>query len=152
MCIRDSVLSDRLNQYFKGGVMTFLVISYLLLTPLTISYRFISPDTYFFYFTLFFVSFNVTFFYGPVFAAVQELTPVKVRSTMVAVFILGVNIIGMGVGSFFTGYLVDYVFNDFSSPYTFSLISVGLTGILAIICYYIASFSYKKDIDRVNKS
>ena len=57
------VLSDRLSHYFKGGVMTFLVISYLLLTPLTISYRFISPDTNFFYLTLFFVSFNVTFFY-----------------------------------------------------------------------------------------
>jgi MFS family permease len=83
---------------------------------------------------------------------VQELTPVKVRSTMVAVFILGVNIIGMGVGSFFTGYLIDYVFNDFSSPYTFSLITIGLTGIIAIICYYIASFSYKEDIERVNKS
>ena len=89
--------------------MTFLVISYLLLTPLTISYRFISPDTNFFYLTLFFVSFNVTFFYGPVFASVQELTPVKVRSTMVAVWILGVNIIGMGVGSFFTGYLLSLI-------------------------------------------
>ena len=145
-------LSDRISHYFKGGVMTFLVISYLILTPLTISYRFISPETNFFYLTLFFVSFNVTFFYGPVFASVQELTPVKVRSTMVAVFILGVNIIGMGVGSFFTGYLIDYVFNDFSSPYTFSLISIGLTGIIAIICYYIAGFSYKKDIEKVNKS
>ena len=72
--------------------------------------------------------------------------------TMVAVWILGVNIIGMGVGSFFTGYLVDYVFNDFSSPYTLSLISIGLTSVLAIICYYIASLSYTEDIERVNKS
>ena len=98
--LAGGILSDRLSHYFKGGVMTFLVISYIILTPLTVSYRFISPDSYFFYFTLFFVSFNVTFFYGPVFAAVQELTPVKVRSTMVAIFILGVNIIGMGVGAF----------------------------------------------------
>jgi MFS family permease len=147
--LAGGILSDRLSHYFKGGVMTFLVLSYLILTPLTISYRFISPDSYFFFFTLFFVSFNVTFFYGPVFAAVQELTPVKVRSTMVAIFILGVNIIGMGVGSFFTGYLVDYVFHNFSAPYTYSLVSVGLTGLIAIICYFIASFSYKEDLERV---
>ena len=87
----------------------------------------------------------MTFFYGPVFGSVQALTPVKVRSTMVAIFILGVNIVGMGVGSFFTGYLVDYVFNNSSAPYTFSLITVGATGIISIICFYIAGFSYKKD-------
>ena len=96
-------------------------------------------------FTLFFISLNVTFFYGPVFGSVQALTPVKVRSTMVAIFILGVNIVGMGVGSFFTGYLIDHVFNNSSAPYTFSLITVGATGIISIICFYIAGFSYKKD-------
>ena len=120
--ILGGVLSDKLSYYFKGGVMSFLTISYLILTPLTISYRFVEPDTFIFYFTLFFISLNVTFFYGPVFASVQALTPVKIRSTMVAIFILGVNIIGMGVGSFVTGYLVDYVFNNSAAPYTYCLL------------------------------
>ena len=143
--ILGGVLSDKLSHYFKGGVMSFLTISYLILTPLTISYRFVEPDTFIFYFTLFFISLNVTFFYGPVFASVQALTPVKIRSTMVAIFILGVNIIGMGVGSFVTGYLVDYVFNNSSAPYTYSLITIGATGIISIICFYISGYSYKKD-------
>ena len=143
--ILGGVLSDKLSHYFKGGVMSFLTISYLILTPLTISYRFVEPDTFIFYFTLFFISLNVTFFYGPVFASVQALTPVKIRSTMVAIFILGVNIIGMGVGSFITGYLVDYVFNNSSAPYTYSLITIGATGIISIICFYISGYSYKKD-------
>jgi len=143
--ILGGVLSDKLSHYFKGGVMSFLTISYLILTPLTISYRFVEPDTFIFYFTLFFISLNVTFFYGPVFASVQALTPVKIRSTMVAIFILGVNIIGMGVGSFVTGYLVDYVFNNSAAPYTYSLITIGATGIISIICFYISGYSYKKD-------
>ena len=143
--ILGGVLSDKLSYYFKGGVMSFLTISYLILTPLTISYRFVEPDTFIFYFTLFFISLNVTFFYGPVFASVQALTPVKIRSTMVAIFILGVNIIGMGVGSFVTGYLVDYVFNNSAAPYTYSLITIGATGIISIICFYISGYSYKKD-------
>ena len=143
--ILGGVLSDKLSHYFKGGVMSFLTISYLILTPLTISYRFVEPDTFIFYFTLFFISLNVTFFYGPVFASVQALTPVKIRSTMVAIFILGVNIIGMGVGSFVTGYLVDHVFNNSAAPYTYSLITIGATGIISIICFYISGYSYKKD-------
>ena len=147
--ILGGVLSDKLSHYFKGGVMSFLTISYLILTPLTISYRFVEPDTFIFYFTLFFISLNVTFFYGPVFASVQALTPVKIRSTMVAIFILGVNIIGMGVGSFVTGYLVDYVFNNSAAPYTYSLITIGATGIISIICFYISGYSYKKDIQIV---
>ena len=143
--VLGGVLSDKLNHLFKNGVMSFLTISYLVLIPLTISYRFVEPNTFIFYFTLFFISLNVTFFYGPVFGSVQALTPVKVRSTMVAIFILGVNIVGMGVGSFFTGVLIDHVFNNSSAPYTFSLITVGATGIISIICFYIAGFSYKKD-------
>ena len=143
--VLGGVLSDRLSHLFKNGLMSFLTISYLILIPLTISYRFVDPNTFIFYFTLFFISLNVTFFYGPVFGSVQALTPVKVRSTMVAIFILGVNIVGMGVGSFFTGYLIDHVFYTSSAPYTFSLITVGATGIISIICFYIAGFSYKKD-------
>ena len=90
---------------------------------------------------------NVTFFYGPVFAAVQELTPFKVRTTMVAVFILGVNIIGMGFGSFATGFLSDYIFDTTATPYTYSLLTMGSSGFIAIICYYLASFTYARDIE-----
>ena len=35
--LAGGILSDRLSHYFKGGVMTFLVISYIILTPLTVS-------------------------------------------------------------------------------------------------------------------
>ena len=150
--IVGGILSDKFSKRFEGGSMTFLTISYLILTPLLLSYRFVSPDGFLFYISLFFISMNVTFFYGPVFSAVQELTPFKVRSTMIAIFILGVNIIGMGIGSFATGYLCDYVYNNTGSPYTYSLITVGLAGFFAILCYFIASFSYKKDIENINQS
>ena len=141
------VITDKFGPKFEGGAMTVLTISYLILTPLTISYRFIEPSGLFFYFTLFFISVNVTFWVGPIFAAMQTLTPYKVRSTMLAVFILGVNIIGMGLGSFVTGYLADYVFNNTASPYTWSLVAVGATGTVSILCFYIASFNYKKDAE-----
>ena len=56
------------------------------------------------------------------------------------------------VASFFTGFLVDFVFNNSSAPYTFSLITVGATGIIAIICFYIAGFSYSKDSELAKKN
>ena len=145
--ILGGVLSDRFSKNFKGGSMTFLTVSYLILTPLVLGYRFASPDSLFFYFTLFFISMHVTYFYGPVFAAVQELTPFKVRTTMVAVFILGVNIIGMGFGSFATGFLSDYIFDTTATPYTYSLLTMGSSGFIAIICYYLSSFTYARDIE-----
>ena len=53
----------------------------------------------------------------------------------------------MGLGSFVTGYLADYVFNNTASPYTWSLVAVGATGTVSILCFYIASFNYKKDAE-----
>ena len=59
--IIGGIVTDKFGPKFEGGAMTVLTISYLILTPLTISYRFIEPSGLFFYFTLFFISVNVTF-------------------------------------------------------------------------------------------
>ena len=50
------VITDKFGPKFEGGAMTVLTISYLILTPLTISYRFIEPSGLFFYLTFIFTN------------------------------------------------------------------------------------------------
>ena len=72
----------------------FLLILTLLFMPLAFT-RYLDTDSILFWVGICSSAFSLGCFYGPVFASVQALTPVKIRSTMVAIFILGVNIIGV---------------------------------------------------------
>jgi hypothetical protein len=64
--------------------MHFLFYSYLIMTPIVILYRFVSPDSIWFYASLFFISINISFFYGAVFSTIQNLTSTKIRGTVIA--------------------------------------------------------------------
>ena len=46
-------------------------------------------------------------FYGPTFSTVQELVPPQIRATVVAFYILMLNLIGLGVGITAGGWLID---------------------------------------------
>ena len=150
--VAGGLIIDTLGSMFKKGPMFVLTISYIILTPLIVGYRFLPIDSSMFYICMFFVTVNVTFFYGPVFRAVNELTPFKVKTTMIAVFILSVNLIGMLIGSILPGILIDYFLYESDKPFTWALVITGSFGIVSIISFYLSSISYKKDFEKLNNS
>jgi|TARA_B110000967_G_scaffold209627_1_gene266722 MFS family permease len=144
-------LSDLIGNKLKGGPMHFLFYSYLLMTPIVILYRFVSPDSIWFYASLFFISINISFFYGAVFSTIQNLTSTKIRGTVIGLWVLSVNIFGIALGAFLTGFFADNVFNNFQEPLTMTMITMGCFGLLAMICYYLAGIWYREDLLKVNQ-
>ena len=83
----------------------FLFWIMLVLTPLTIAYRFVDPASLLFMVGIFLGYFQLGCFYGPTFSTVQELVPPQIRGTLVAFYILSLNFVGLGIGV--TGYRLD---------------------------------------------
>ena len=89
--------------------------------------------------------FQLGCFYGPTFSTVQELVPEKIRATIVAFYILCINLIGLTIGSLGAGILIDLTKGAIAEPYTWALLIFGFIGSLAIPCYYFAGRRYARD-------
>lgn len=144
--IFGGLIGDYFASRYKAGAMLSLIVVYIFLIPMSIYYRFASPDSIYFYVALFFITFQVTVFYGPVFSAVQSLSPYKVRTSIIAIWILGVNIVGMGIGSFLTGYLSDTIFSSFKEPLSWSTSLMAAFTFLSLVCYQLSRKTYDEDI------
>ena len=84
--------------------------------------------------------------FGPTFSVVQELVPNNIRATVVAFYILTLNLIGLTAGSLGGGFCVDYMkANNFDEPYTWTLIIFTFISAASIPCYYLAGRRYKDD-------
>jgi len=100
-------LSDWYQSRWKGGRIRFLAILMLVVAPLTLAFRFASPESPMFFIALAFALFSVSSFYGPAFSTVQDLTPVRLRGLMTALLLVACNLVGMGIGALMTGFISD---------------------------------------------
>ena len=89
------LMSDWWLRTFNQGRPMFLFWLTLLLLPLGIIYRFVEPNTFIFWLGVVIGYFQLGCFYGPTFSTVQELVPPKIRATVVAFYILCLNLIGL---------------------------------------------------------
>ena len=97
------VLSDWYQARFKGGRLRFLALLMITIAPLTVGYRFASPESPIFYLGMCMALFSVSSFYGPAFSTVQDLTPPRLRGVMTAVLLVACNLLGLGLGAYMTG-------------------------------------------------
>ena len=101
--------SDALQRRTGMGRAMFLFWVMLLLAPINLIYRLCDPDSMWFWVGVFFGMFQLGSFYGPTFSAVQELVPPQIRATVVAFYILTLNLVGVGFGITSAGILIDYL-------------------------------------------
>ena len=78
--------------------------------------------------------------YGPVLATVQELTPVRLRATMVAFLLVGLNILGASLGSVIAAWLAGQLHS-----YTWGIFQTAQASLLAIPLFLIALRRYETD-------
>ena len=141
------LVSDWYLKKTGQGRPMMLCFLFVLLLPLGILYRLISPDTLLFYALMFLALFQLGFIFGPSFSTVQELAPGSIRATIIAFYIFCINIIGVGVGVTLAGILVDlFIFYGIDEPYTLMFIVTSLIPLFSIPCFYIAGKCYKLDI------
>jgi len=102
-------------------------------------------------FGIFIGSFQLGCFWGPVFATVQEIAPQHIRATLIAFYILTLNLLGLAVGAVAAGMSIDYLREaNVAEPYTWSLLALGIFGFLSIPCFYLAAKEHYK-IDKVRE-
>lgn len=144
------VMSDWWQTRFKSGRPMFLFWTSLLLLPFGLAYRIVSPDSIFFELGIFLGFLQLGLFYGPTFSTVQELAPPQIRATVVAFYLLSLNLIGLGIGITGGGILIDlFIAQGYNEPYTAALlIFTGISG-LAIPLMYLAGRGFIADRDRL---
>ena len=142
--------SDWWQNNRKSGRPMFLVIVLLVLVPIGFVYRIADPGSLLFWFAVFCGFFQLGSFYGPTFSTVQELTPPQIRSTVVAFYLLTLNLIGLAVGITLSGVMIDYLMAEgVEEPYTKTLLVFTALSATAIPFFYWAANRFHRDRDRL---
>ena len=146
------ILSDWWQENTDQGRPMFLFWLALLTLPIGIYYRFVEPGTFIFWVGIVIGYFQLGCFFGPTFSTVQELVPDRIRATVVAFYILTLNLIGLTIGSWGGGVCADWMeAANFQEPYTMMLVVFSIISIISIPCYYMAGKRYKEDKVILNK-
>ena len=90
-----------------GGRLWSLVLMTCFFTPVGLVFYQLTPGSPLFYVCWFVTAAGTSSWFGPLFAAIQELSPSHTRSSMVAFALLVLNLLGVGPGPLFTGMIGD---------------------------------------------
>jgi MFS family permease len=132
------------------GRPLFLFWVMLLFSPLAIAYRLVSHESPWFWAGIFGGFFQLGSFYGPTFSTVQELAPPRIRATVVAFYILLLNLVGLGFGITAGGYVIDGLLaRGVAQPYTWTLLAFTGLSLLAIPLFLLAGRRFAYDRDRL---
>ncbi len=140
-------LGDVFHRRWAGGRLMAVVCLQLCIAPFGIAFRFVSPHSTFFALCCFVSSIYVTMMYGPVYATVQELSPLRIRSTMIAFLIIWLNILGVSLGAVITAALSDYL-----GSYTWGMLLTAQIGVAALPLFILAARRFETDRERVMPS
>jgi MFS family permease len=122
----------------------------LALAPINIAYRLVPPDSAWFWIGIFLGFFQLGAFYGPTFSTVQELVPPQIRATVVAFYILMLNLVGLGIGVTLAGVAIDAMAaRGVAEPYTWALLMFTLLACLAIPLFFLAGRRFAADRERL---
>jgi MFS family permease len=141
-------ISDWFHRRWGGGRLWFLFFKAFFIIPFTIGFYTLAIDApwYLFYVCWSVSTFSSLSWYGPIFATVQDLAPVRIRATVVAFLLLIINIIGTGLGPLVAGKIGD--------AYTLwrGLAICAGVGYFAMIPLFFAARRYQKDLAASERS
>lgn len=128
------------------GRPMFLFWIMLVLAPINVAYRLVDPASLWFWIGVFTGFFQLGCFYGPTFATVQELVPPQIRATVVAFYILLLNLIGLGFGITAGGIAIDaFAAAGVAEPYTWTLLVFTLLSFAGIPLFFLAGRRFNRD-------
>ncbi len=118
--------------------------------PFSLAYRLAGGDSIWFWIGVFLGFFQLGTFYGPTFATVQELSPPKIRGTVVAFYILMLNLVGVAIGLTAAGIMVDRLREaGAATPYTTTLLTFTVLSFVATPLFFLAGRRFYQDRDRL---
>ena len=138
-------MGDRFNRRRNGGRLLAIVVSQLAIAPFAITNRFLPGDYYIGLGVCYCIgSIMVTIMYGPVLATVQELSPIRLRATTVALLMIGLNIFGASLGSVMAAWLTGWLHS-----YTWGIFITAQAGLFSIPLFLLAYRRYETDLARL---
>ena len=139
--------SDWFTNKYKLGRPMFLFWFMIFLLPINIAGRLVMPDNIIFWISLMMGAMQLGAMYGPTFSTVQELAPPHLRATVIAFFILNLNMIGMFLGTTGAGIIIDLLIaSNIEFPYTKTLLSFTILSGFSIPLFWFAGVQYKKEM------
>ncbi len=133
-----------------SGRPMFLFWVSLALTPFSFLYRLAPGDSPWFWIGVFTGYVQLGAIYGPTFSTVQELVPPQIRATVVAFFILVLNLVGLGVGITAGGVTLDaLIARGTPEPYTKTLLAFTVLSTTALPLFWLAGRRFAPDRDRL---
>ena len=139
------VLADRMGSADRGAYARVPALSFVIALPFF--FFALNAPSLLWAFPLFLVptALNLVWL-GPVVTAVQHLVPPSMRATASAMFLLVNNLIGIGLGTYYFGFMADMLAPQFGADaMMYSLYSGGIFYVLAAVLMFLASRSLKKD-------
>ncbi len=126
-------ISDVFSRRFQAGRIWSLAFLAVFFAPFSVAFFLLPPGSSVFYLCWFVSTASTNAYFGPGFAAIQELSPVELRSSAVASGLLVVNLLGVGPGPWITG-----VIGDRSSLTLGLLVSVAVS-LLSVVPFSMAA-------------
>jgi MFS family permease len=126
-------IADWCEARWQGGRLWSLVATQALLAPPTLLFFVAEPGSVTFYAAWVLSSLRGTIWYGPLYAATQDLAPAASRATAVAVLMLAINLLGAGPGPWLAGAIGD------RWSLTAGLLATTAVGLLAIVPFTLAA-------------
>ena len=144
--ILGGLASDWWLKVTGQGRPMFVAILLLVLTPLAFLYRLTDHAGLLFWVGVGTGIFQLAAMYGAAYATIQELSPVRIRATAVAAFILAVNVIGLGLSVTAGGFMVDaFAAAGRAKPITDMMLVMTAASAIAIPCFLFAALRFQKD-------
>lgn len=105
--LAGGMFGDAFARRFRNGRLWSLAAMTAFFAPVSFVFYTLEPRTSLFYVLWFLTSAGTSAWFGPLFAAYQELSPQHTRSSMVAFALLVLNLLGVGPGPYITGLIGD---------------------------------------------
>jgi predicted MFS family arabinose efflux permease len=105
--LSGGAFGDRWARAGAGGRLRSLAALTLLSVPATLVFYLAEPGTAAFHLGWLLAAAGASAFFGPLFAAIQELAPAAARASTVAFGLLALNVTGVGLGPLVTGAIGD---------------------------------------------
>ncbi len=118
---------------WRGGRLWSMVIAQVVLTPATLMFFLSAPGSTAFYAGWLLSGLRGTIWFGPLYAAVQDLAPPHARATAVAFLMLAINLLGGGPGPWLAGAIGD------RSSLTQGLLVTTWIGVGALVPFALAA-------------
>lgn len=130
---------DLCERRWAGGRLWSLVILTVVCVPVAATFYLLPPTSPAFHACWVVASAFTTLYFGPLLASVQQLSPVGVRSTLVAFTLLVMNLFGVGPGPWITGMIGD------RSSLTEGLLLSLAVALAAVVPFVVAARRYERD-------